>query len=65
MQMYGKKTNYNQFFIYIGHNVNKNYILIFVGPVGPFNNFTGPILLTCYPFSYINLHVKYGINHDC
>ena len=26
------------------------------------NNQTGPILLSSYPLTYINLHIKYGIN---
>ena len=41
----------------------KMYILGYLGgPEGVFNDQTGPILLSSYPLTYINLHIKYGSN---
>ena len=49
-------------FSYFGHNVNKFSFLVMGGTGCPINYQTGPILLPSYPRTYVNLHIKYGIN---
>ena len=48
---------------YVVPNVKKMRILGYSGVPGwPIDNRSGPILLTSYPLTYINLHIKYGSN---
>ena len=43
----------------MSQNVKKHYILGYLGgPVGVFNDETGPILLFSYPLAHIYVHVK-------
>ena len=56
--MYRGKTNNHQFFIY---GPQYKFVCIFGysgGPGWPINNRIGPILLSSYPLTYINLHIN-------
>ena len=52
-------NNLKTSFSYMSQNVNKMYILGYLGgPEGVFNDQTGPILLSSYPLTHIHVHVK-------
>ena len=53
------ENNLKTSFSYMSQNVKNMYILGYLGgPVGVFNDQTGPILLSSYPLTHIYVHVK-------
>ena len=56
-----REKNNHQFFIYRPECEFFSFLALH-GAWVAFNYQTGPILLTSYPLTYINLHVKYGSN---
>ena len=57
-----REKNNHQFFIYGPQYTNMCIFGYSGGPGWPIDNWTGPILLPRHPLTYINLHIKYGIN---
>ena len=52
-------NNLKTSFSYMSQNVQKKYILSYLGgPERVFNDQTGPILLSSYPLTHIYVHIK-------